>query len=146
MGQVAFHHMALTCKDPGAVERFYSQHFGFHRARVIVSGTQTVVFLRSASCYLELFEATQEPPVPAASGSGPEYPGWRHFAFMVDNVDEKIAEMGANARILLGPLDFDAVIPGWRWGWIADPEGNVIELSQGYREEEQPPQPAGAVG
>jgi glyoxylase I family protein len=146
MGQVAFHHMALTCKDPQAIERFYRQHFGFHRARVIVSGTQTAVFLRSAGCYLELFQSTQDPPLAAATGSGPEYPGWRHFAFMVDNVDEKLAEMGADARILLGPLDFDAVIPGWRSVWIADPEGNVVELSQGYRDEEQPPQPADVVG
>ncbi len=30
-----FHHISLTCDDPIAVERFYTRHFGFRRARVV---------------------------------------------------------------------------------------------------------------
>jgi len=35
----------------------------------------------------------------------------------------------------LGPLGFDAVIQGWRTAWIKDPEGNIVEISQGYKDE-----------
>ncbi len=38
-----------------------------------------------------------------------------------------------------GPFDFDAFIPGWRTVWVADPEGNIVEITQGYQDEENPP-------
>jgi glyoxylase I family protein len=57
----------------------------------------------------------------------------------VDNVEAKLAEMGEDARITLGPLDFDAFIPGWRTVWVADPDGNIVEISQGYVDQENPP-------
>ena len=42
-------------------------------------------------------------------------------------------------RVTLGPLGFDDWIKGWRSAWIADPEGNIIERSQGYQDEANPP-------
>jgi glyoxylase I family protein len=134
--------MGLVCQDMAAVERYYAKHFGFRRARVAPLGDgNQIVFLKSGSFYLELFAATQPSPAPAAAGPGPEYPGWRHLAFKVDDVDAKLAAMGADARITAGPMDFDAFIPGWRSVWVADPEGNIIEMSQGFVDEEHPPPP-----
>ena len=49
--------------------------------------------------------------------------------------------MGADAKVTLGPMDFDAFIPGWRTVWVSDPDGNIVEISQGYVDEEDPPQP-----
>jgi glyoxylase I family protein len=135
-----FHHMGVMCSDMAASERFYSKHFGFRRARVApLGGDDRIVFLKSGSCYLELFRATQASPAPAAGGPGPEYPGWRHLAFIVDDVDAKLAEMGADAKVTAGPMDFDAFIPGWRTVWIADPDGNIVEISQGFVDQEDPP-------
>jgi hypothetical protein len=42
-------------------------------------------------------------------------------------------------RITLGPLDMSQFIPGMRVAWIADPERNIVELNQGYVDEESPP-------
>lgn len=135
-----FSHMALSCKEPLVVERFYSRHFGFRRARVVpLDGGDQVVFLKRDDIYLELFRATRDAPVPPASGAGPEHPGWRHLAFQVDDVDAALAALGNDARITLGPLSFDTVIPGWRTAWIADPEGNIVEISQGYVDQDHPP-------
>jgi glyoxylase I family protein len=53
----------------------------------------------------------------------------------VDDLDAKLAEMGAEARITLGPLDMGQFIPGMRSVWLADPEGNTVELNQGYQDE-----------
>ncbi|GCF07967.1 VOC family protein [Dictyobacter arantiisoli] len=140
MATLAFSHVALTCQDPLSIERFYTQYFGFTRARVIAIGEGQVVFLKREDTYLELFPATQVAPLASAKGSGPEYPGWRHLAFAVENVDAALAEIGNAARITLGPIDFDSVIPGWRTAWLADPEGNIVEISQGYTDQENPPQ------
>jgi glyoxylase I family protein len=137
---MAFHHIALTCNDALAVEAFYVKHFGFQRARVLPLGDgKQIVFIRSGDAYLELFQTPDAPPVPKADKDGPAYPGWRHIAFKVDNVDATLAAMGDAAKVTLGPFDFDAFIPGWRTVWVADPEGNIVEISQGYTDEDAAP-------
>ena len=50
-------------------------------------------------------------------------------------MDAFVAAMGDDARITAGPMSFDAFIPGWRTTWVADPDGNIVEISQGYVDE-----------
>lgn len=135
----AFHHMAIACQDPLTIERYYTKHFGFMRARVIPLGDTQIVFLKSGSAYLELFSSKENRPSPRVGGDGPWYPEWRHIAFKVDNVDAKLAEMGDEAVITLGPFSFDDFIPGWRTVWVSDPEGNIVEITQGYVDQANPP-------
>ena len=148
MAEVAFHHIALTCNDPLAIERFYTRHFGFQRARVASLGDgKQIVFLKSGAVYLELFRSDGPSPVPPPASSWPQYPGGdgphyhgvRHLAFKVDDVDAQLAKMGPEAVLTLGPLSFDAFITGWKSAWIADPEGNIVEISQGFEDEQNPP-------
>jgi glyoxylase I family protein len=139
MGMMTFSHMALTCKDPLMLERFYSQYFGFRRARVVTLGESQIVFLKMGAMYLELFPSSEERVIPEIRGSGPEYPGWRHLAFKVADVDACLAEMGDGAKITAGPMNFNAIISGWRSAWLADPEGNIIEISQGFVDQTHPP-------
>jgi glyoxylase I family protein len=136
---MVFSHIALNCKDPIAVEKFYTRHFGFKRARVIPLGDSQLVFTRSGSVYLEIFTTKDDRPVPAPEKDGYGYVGVRHIAFQVDNVDAKLAEMGSDAHIALGPLDFNDFIPGWRTVWVTDPEGNIVEISQGFTDQDNPP-------
>lgn len=133
-----FSHVALSCRDPLVTERFYTRHFGFARARVIPLGDTQIVFIKSGEVYLELFAAEGETEQ-KFEGDGPHTTGIRHIAFQVDNVDATLTAMGDEAHITLGPLDFDAFIPGWRTVWIADPDGNIVEISQGYTDEATPP-------
>jgi glyoxylase I family protein len=136
MASVALHHIAIACANPQVIEQFYTQHFGFRRTRAIPVGDSAIVFLKLGDCYLELFQATEPAPVPPPAKDGPWFPGWRHLAFKVDDVDATLTAMGDAARITLGPLSFDDVIPGWRTAWLADPEGNIVEISQGYTDPE----------
>ena len=140
--RIAFSHVSLNCRDPLAMERYYCRHFGFRRARVIPLGGDQIVFLKSGGVYLELFKTAETGPVRRGDKDGPASPGVRHIAFKVDDVDAKLAEMGAEARVTLGPLDFKDFIPGWRTVWVADPEENVVEISQGYTDQADPPPPA----
>lgn len=139
---VIFSQVALTCKDPIATEKFYSKYFGFKRARVapLPDGDQ-IVFLKMADCafYLELFQAKEESPVPPPTNDGPQYPAVRQLAFKVDSVDAKLSEMGDDAKITLGPMNFDDYIPGWRTVWLADPDGNIVEISEGFVDQDDPP-------
>ncbi|MGH8902317.1 MAG: VOC family protein [Egibacteraceae bacterium] len=134
----AFFHAAITCNDPLNVERWYRKHFGFERARVYAVDPP-IVMIKANGTYLEIFQATQAAPVAEPEGSGYEWPSWRHLAFHVDDLDAKLAEMGDEAVVKLGPIDFGQFVPGMRAAWIADPEGNIVELNQGYRDEDDPP-------
>lgn len=138
MGPVRFAHTALSCRDIDRIAAFYIRHFGFHLARSIALGDGKIVFIKAGEVYLELFQAEGEPPVPPFGGDGPHYQGLRHIAFQVDDVDAKLASLGAEVQVTLGPLAFDGFIPGWKSAWVSDPEGNIIEISQGYVDQEQP--------
>lgn len=130
--------LAITCKDQAVTEAWYAKHFGFRRARVarLPDGSE-IIFIKMADSafYLELFQATEESPLEPATKDGYPFPGFRHLAFKVDDVDKKLASMGEEAMVTLGPLDFDAWIPGWRTVWIADPDGRIVEISQGFSDE-----------
>jgi glyoxylase I family protein len=139
MASLWFSHVALACQDPNATERFYSEHFGFRRARVIPLGDDQIVFIKSGSVYLELFKAREGRTGAVPTGDGPWSPGVRHLAFQVDDVDAKLAAMGAAAAVTQGPMSFNAFIPGWRTVWVKDPDGNIVEISQGYVDEVGPP-------
>jgi glyoxylase I family protein len=136
---MVFSHVALNCKDPITLERFYTRYFGFKRARVIPLGDTQIVFIKSGNVYLELFATQEGRPSAAPEKDGYGFVGVRHIAFQVDSVDAKLAEMGSDARITLGPLDFNDFILGWRTVWVTDPEGNIVEISQGYTDQANPP-------
>jgi glyoxylase I family protein len=134
-----FAHIALNCQNPAATERFYSRYFGFRRARVVELPDAQIVFLKLGDMYLELFKAAGESPAPPPTKDGNVYPGIRHLAFQVDNVDAKLAELGDAAAVSLGPFSFNDFIPGWRTAWIKDPDGNIVEISQGFVDQSNPP-------
>jgi glyoxylase I family protein len=136
---LAIHHIGLACDDPIAVERWYTKHFGFERKRVYVPGPGQVVVIGAGGVSLELFPSKGKSPVGRPEGAGPEYRGYRHFAFLVDDLDQKLLEIGDETTITLGPIDMGELIEGMRVAWIADPEGNIVELNQGFREDSSPP-------
>lgn len=133
-----FFHLAVTVKNLAEFESYYARHFGFSRARVIALGDDAeLIFMKNADgFYFEVFPPEEERPYPMALADGPHYPGLRHIAFQVDDVDAKLAEMGDDAKITLGPLHFDDFIPGWKTVWLKDPEGNIVEITQGYKDQE----------
>lgn len=139
MISLKFAHVAINCNDPIAIERFYTKYFGFQRARLIPLGDEQIVFLKSDNVYLEVLKAKGELPAPKPGGDGPQYSGLRHLAFQVDDINAKLKELGEEAEITQGPMNFDDFIPGWLTVWIADPEGNIIEISQGYVDQQNPP-------
>ena len=139
MPDPSLHHISLTCDDPIAVERFYTKHFGFRRARVApVAGGKQIVFLRGAGTLLELFSADCPNPLKPAQDQGYTWSGVRNFSFEVDDVNHKIEEIGWDL-VTFGPVAFDQFVPGWRSAWLRDPAGNIIQITHGYTDQEDPP-------
>ena len=66
MTVTSFSHVGLTCKDPLAIERFYTRYFGFKRARLVPLGEEQIVFIKSGNIYLELFQAKEKSPLHAS--------------------------------------------------------------------------------
>jgi len=137
MRRMQWSHVGLNCRDQQATEAFYTRWFGFRRARAVPVDEGEIVFLRSGHAYLELFPTAVAGQ--AHQGDGPGAAGAvRHIAFQTDDVDALLTEMGDKAEVSLGPLDFDEVIPGWRSVWLRDPDGVVVEVSQGYQDAGDP--------
>jgi glyoxylase I family protein len=134
-----FHHVGMVAKDPIAIEKFYTKYFDFKRERVYAPGPDQVVVLKSGVLGIEIFKAEQESPA-MPTGAGPMHPCWRHICFLVDDLDAKIAELGSEATLTHGPVDMGVFVEGMKVAWLADPEGNIFELNQGYTPEDNPPQ------
>ena len=139
MSVKTFAHIALNCADPIAIEKFYTKHFGFRRTRVYSPGPDQVVMIRLGSMWLELFKRTELSPLGKPQKDGFDYGGFRHMAFLVDDLDATLAALGGAAPVMLGPIDMSNYVEGMRVAWIADPEGNIVELNQGYKDESNPP-------
>jgi glyoxylase I family protein len=132
---VRWAHVGLNCRDQRETERFYSDVFGFQRSRVVTAGGADVVFLRQGDVHLELFDAGSEKPE-SFEADGPQHPGMvRHLAFQVDDLDGFLARVPGELDVSLGPLAFDEFIPGWRTVWVKDPDGVIVEISQGYTDQ-----------
>lgn len=129
-------HVALNCRDQRTTEDFYQKWFGFERARVVQLGEEQIIFLRRGDAYLELFHVTAD-ALETAVADGPQNTGIvRHVAFQTDDLDAFLTRVGDAIPISLGPLRFDEFIPGWRSVWLIDPNGVIVEVSEGYRDED----------
>ncbi|MET9064726.1 VOC family protein [Streptosporangium sandarakinum] len=125
-------HTALNCNDVDVTAEFYCRWFGFSRAASFPVGDSKILFLRKGDVYLELFQAGDGVP----GGDGPTAAGTlRHIALQTDDIDEALAGMGPQAQVSLGPLCFDDFIPGWRTVWVKDPDGTVVEITQGFKDQ-----------
>jgi glyoxylase I family protein len=129
-------HVALNCADQAATAGFYRRWLGFEQVRSVELGNSQILFLRNRDVLLELFPADGERLFDPAQ-DGPANAGViRHLAFTTDSVDAFLAELGDEAPVSLGPLDFSDFIPGWRTVWLLDPDGVIVEVSQGYRDQD----------
>ena len=129
----AVQHIALNCRNHRDQERFYTKHFGFRRARVFNAGKpDEFIILRLGSCCLELFSARNL----TASEKGSEQPiGFKHLAFEVPDLEKALAVLKADGIATGEIVDCAAVVPGLRVSFFNDPDGNRLELMQGYQDQ-----------
>jgi glyoxylase I family protein len=134
MSQFAINHVALNCRNVAAQEAFFSKHFGFKRSRTFNAGKPNeFIMLRLGPVRLELFPTDFAKT--ADQKGGEQAIGFKHLAFDVPKLDPSIDALRAAGIEADRVIDFNETIPGCRLAFFRDPEGNIIELMEGYRDE-----------
>lgn len=131
----AFTHIAINCWDLAAQEAFYMKIFGMKRSRTFNRGKPDEFFmLKLGAMRLELFHSDREK---SAGMQGEEQPiGFKHLAFDVPKLEPVIEALRAEGIEPDKIINCDHVTPGLRIVFFRDPEGNILELMEGYKDEE----------
>jgi len=129
----AIQHIALNCRDIKAQEQFYTKHFGFRRSRVFNADTPNeFIMLRLGSTCLELFSAKND----EGDHMGEEQlVGFKHLAFEVPDLENAIAKLQSDGIQTDEIIDCASVVEGLRICFFNDPDGNRLELMQGYKDQ-----------
>ena len=129
---IAIHHIAFSCVDREAQEKFYTKHFGFRRTRVFNPGTpHEFIMLSLGSTCIELFSADSD----AKGLRGHEQPvGFKHLAFSMPDINSAVAALKADGIATDDIIDCSGLVEGLRVCFFDDPEGNRLELMQGYKD------------
>ncbi len=127
-------HIGFNCRDLKKSEAFYTRHFGFKRARVFNRGRKDeFIMLRLGSTCLELFPMVT--PNPEAKGQE-QRPGFKHLAFLVPDIKQAVDRLHADGFKTGDVIDCSGIVPGMKVCFFGDPDGNTLELMQGYQDEE----------
>lgn len=130
MSRASPHHVGLRVADLGRSTAFYAQAFGFGvEVEATVPGpVRIVMLLGDAGFRIELFELAQD-------SETPEWPdpitalraGASHFGLVVGDLERGVARaVEAGGREVWGPRQSPE--PHVRIAFVADPDGNLIEL------------------
>lgn len=130
--ETSFDHIGLSVADLAAAEAFYAAAFGFERQlqfELAPHPIRGVMLTHPSGFRLELF---QHPTSTAGVQGGTPIEaiatrGYGHFALRareIDAVFEAALAAGATPRVPPSP----SPEPGVRFAFVADPEGNLVEL------------------
>jgi catechol 2,3-dioxygenase-like lactoylglutathione lyase family enzyme len=120
------HHIAIYTRDLARLEAFYTQTLGFPVVRRWDAAG--IVFVDAGGLWIELTrqDAPDDGTQPRALDQGV---GINHFALQVDDVDRSFKELAdQGVDILAAPADYENV----RVAFLADPDGNVLELIEDH--------------
>ena len=77
---------------------------------------------------LKLVTYTPPPPVPAAPGGGRAQAGTRYFTIGVKDLRAVAKSFAESDYEVTEPVTEFAPVPGMGWMFVADPDGNWVEL------------------
>jgi lactoylglutathione lyase len=128
----AIDHVGLSVADLDAAEGFYTGAFGFTRQLAFELSPHPIrglMLAHPSGSRLELFRHAQSVPGPSAPGPIEAHAtrGYNHFALTASDIDEVFAAaLAAGAKPVIEPRPSPE--PGIRFAFLADPEGNLVEL------------------
>lgn len=126
MGIVDLHHVAINVTDLDRSIAFYTDVLGFAvlpREGIAVPGA-----------WLDVGSGRQ---IHLVGGTVPDDVG-QHVAFVVDDLDNTVAELTAAGLTVKGPV----VIGPRRQAFLFDPDGNRLEINEALPSPETVPEPS----
>jgi glyoxylase I family protein len=129
---IGFDHVGLCVAELEAAQAFYARAFGFELqlAFELPHETRGAMMTHPSGMRFELFERPGSRPA-AVQGAMPldalAARGYGHFALKtleIEAVFERAVTEGARPMVPPGP----SPEPGVRFAFLADPEGNLVEL------------------
>ena len=131
--------LGLACRDPIALERWYTKHFGFTRKRVYVPGPDQVVVIGTDGVTLELFPAKGErPPRPSGQETARSTRASATSRSSSTTSTRSWPSWATRRPLTLGPLDFGDFVPGMRTAWVRRSRGQHRRAEPGLRRRAQP--------
>ncbi len=119
-------HIAIYTRDLARLEAFYTRTLGFPVVRRWDAAG--IVFVDAGGLWIELTrqDAPDEGTRPRALDQGV---GMNHLALWVEQVDQMFQQLaGLGVHVLAAPADYENV----RVAFLADPDGNVLELIEDH--------------
>lgn len=130
---VGIHHVGLSVRSLKAMQEWYARALGFTvdgEFEIPDVGLRAVVMTRGDGGGLELIEvagSTSNPHLDSDPVAALRIRGFGHLALQVTDIDDAHAALLAvGAREVAPPAA--SFLPGLRYSYVADPEGNQIEL------------------
>lgn len=120
-------HINIKTRDLKASIKFY-ETLGFKTFLELTDEDHKpwIVYLRfDDMLYLELTGGGTALPAP-----GPEVTGFNHLCITVDSIETAAKELEAAGIALMNPLSLKIGLDNNRGAWVADPDGNRIELME----------------
>ncbi|MDZ4743299.1 MAG: VOC family protein [Verrucomicrobiota bacterium] len=126
-------HIAFNCRNKQILEDFYTKHFGFKRVRIFHAGEPNeFVMLRLGATCIELFSAAEGD---RTKSGAPQPVGFSHLAFEVPNIEASVKALEDEDIKHDDIIDCSGTIPGLKICFFSDPDGNRIELMQGWQDD-----------
>lgn len=120
--------IGLVTTNLGPMVEFYENFLGlpFQGDLDFPGGTMKRYGL--GSNVLKLVTLDQPPAAPAVRGGGPAAAGIRYFTAVVANATTVAEQVKAAGYEIAQELAEFAPVPGMGWMFVADPDGNWVEL------------------
>ena len=120
--------IGLVTTNLDAMVEFYEGFLGLeHQGDIaFADGSQRRYALGSSVLKLVTYDTA--PGLPPAPGGGRAQAGLRYFTIGVQNLRAVAADVEAAGYAVVEPPTEFAPVPGMGWMFIADPDGNSIEL------------------
>ena len=120
--------IGLVTTNLEAMIEFYEGFLGLEPQGEIESGDVSQRRYTLGGSVIKLVTYTTPPPLPPAAGGGRAQAGLRYFTIGIQNLRDAAARIEAAGYDIVEPVTEFAPVPGMGWMFIADPDGNSIEL------------------
>ncbi|MGC0420931.1 VOC family protein [Embleya sp. AB8] len=149
MTTARFHHVSLSVADLTAQEAWYGSALGLthvdERLELPEAGVRTVVLSGTTGLRVEFVQRPgSTPAAPADPFAATAVQTFTHLAIQVPDLDAEFTRLtGACGATPVSP-PAPGVTEGMRYAYIADPEGNLLELIETAADAAAGAQPAPA--